>query len=289
VAVFNLFFSTILLPLITIVLLWRRPRRPLSGWITTLIMAAGVTGFSVLVAPWGWFGVPVRFAIALLFVIALIVSLRRPIPETPPEDSAIRMFVKVLVGMFFGAVAVGALRARSVPPNPIDLAFPLKGGTYLVAHGGSGPAANLHAQDAKQRYAVDFVKLNAAGMRARGIHPADPSAHAIFGAAVVAPCDGTVVAAVDQFADASPDPKNPLGNHVALRCGDAMIYLAQLQRGSIAVRNGMRVGRGTLLARAGHSGLSIEPHLHVHAERNDAAVPVTFEGRWLVRNDMLRR
>lgn len=252
-------------------------------------MTLGVVAFSVLAAPWGWFGVAVRYAIALLFVVALLMSLRRPIPETPPEETPVRMMVKVVVGIFFGVVGIGVLSARTVPPHPIDLAFPLQNGNYLVAHGGSAPAANLHAQDAKQRYAVDFVKLNAAWMRARGINPRDPKAHAIFGAEVFSPCEGTVIATVDPFADASPDPKNPLGNHVALQCGDATVYLAHLQRGSIIARKGTAVARGTLLARAGHSGLSIEPHLHIHAQRADVAVPITFEGRWLVRNDIVRR
>ena len=286
---FNLFFSTILLPLITIALLWRRPRRPFAPWLTTFVMALGVVGFSVLAAPWGWFGVPMRFAIAVLFAIALILSLVRRVPEEQAEETPVRMLVKVVVGIFFGIVGVGVLRAHSVPPNPIDLAFPMRMGTFLVAHGGSHPAANLHFQDPRQRYAVDFVKLTRMGMRASGIHPSDPKAYAIFGTEVLSPCDGVVTATVDRFADGSPDPKNPLGNHIVLRCGDADVVLAQLQRGSISVQKGATVRRDTAVARVGHSGLSIEPHLHVHAERKGVAVPITFERRWLVRNAIIRR
>jgi len=289
VLTFNLFFSTILLPLITIALLWRRPRRPLAAWLTTFLMALGVAGFSVLAAPWGWFGVPMRFAIAVLFAIALVVSMVRRVPEEQPEETPVRMLVKVVVGIFFGIVGVGVLRAHSVPARPVDLAFPMRAGTYLVAHGGSHPAANLHFQDARQRYAVDFVKLNRLGMRASGIHPSDPTAYAIFGEGVFSPCDGVVMSTVDAFIDGVPDPKNPLGNHIVLRCGDVDVVLAQLQRGSISVKKGATVRRDAPLARVGHSGLSIEPHLHVHAERNGFAVPVTFEHRWLVRNAIIRR
>jgi hypothetical protein len=288
-AVFNLFLSTILLPVIAVVLLWRRPRQPVGAWVPTLVMASGVVGFSVLAAPWGFFGVPVRIVLALSFVAAFVVSVRRPVRDDALPESPARMIAKVAIGFFFGGVAVGVLRAHEVPPHAVDLGVPLHRGTFLVMHGGSTPAANLHFADAKQRYGVDFVKLYAGGFRARGLFPRDPRAYAIYGDEVVSPCDGSVAAVADGFVDGAADAKHPLGNHVVLRCGDASVTLAQLQRGSIAVRPGTTVVRGASIARAGNSGLSPEPHLHIHAERNGAAVPITFDGRWLVRNAIVRR
>jgi hypothetical protein len=251
-----------------------------------------VAGFSVLAGPWGWFGVPLRIVIALLFAIALVMSLRNPPQPDAAPTSPFRILLMALIGMFFGVVAIGVLRAHRVPMGAIDVGFPLTRGTYIVAQGGSEPAANYHAQHPTQRYAVDLQKLNAAGMRARGLYPDDARAYAIFGESVVSPCDGTVVAAVDAFPDAariSIDEKNIFGNHVTLRCGDVDITLAHFQRGSVAVRIGAQVTRGTSLGRVGNSGNSTEPHLHVHAERNGAGVPLRFDGRWLVRNTIIRK
>src|SRR6185295_2276858 len=121
-------------------------------------------------------------------------------------------------------------------------------------------------------YAVDFVKLYPAGFRARGLFPKDPHAYAIYGDDVVSPCDGTVLAV-------RGEAKDPLGTKAVLRCGDADVTLAQLVPGSVVVRAGARVARGASLARAGSSGASPEPHLHIHAERNGLAVPITFDGR----------
>jgi hypothetical protein len=294
VVVWNLIFTTILLPLIGIVVLALRARRPLPVWFATLFLAAGVVSFSVLVAPWGWFGIPLRIALIVLFVLAVIVSLwRKPNTEMQAAPtSAVRIFLMLLIGAFFGNVAMGVLRAQRVPFGAIDLAFPLTHGSYLVAHGGSEPAANIHAADKVLQYAVDLVKLNAAGMRARGIYPDDASRYAIFGDAVVSPCDGSVVSIVDGLADASRisiDEKNRLGNQIVIRCGDANITLAQLQRGSIVVKAGQAIARGAKVARVGNSGTSTEPHLHVHAERDGFAVPVRFDGRWLVRNTVVRK
>lgn len=288
----TLLFSTILLPLFSIALLWRRPPHPRTQWATTFIMALGLTGFSVLAAPWGWFGMGVRLLLVLLFVAALAASLRRPVRQDALPESPLRNVVKVLIGIFFGTVALGVLRAHTVPPGTIDLAFPLRGGRFLIQHGGSDSAANMHASHPAQRYALDIVKLNAAWTRARGLYPGDLTRYAIWNDAVLSPCDGTVLAAVDRFPDNEPgmrDEKNPEGNQVVLRCGDADVVLAHLRRGSVSVKPHARVAAGAIVGRVGNSGNATEPHLHVHAERAGAAVPARFEGRWLVRNAIVTK
>jgi hypothetical protein len=49
------------------------------------------------------------------------------------------------------------------------------------------------------------------------------------------------------------------------------------------------VTAGTPLARVGNSGNTTEPHLHIHADRAWVAVPARFDGRWLVRNAIVRK
>jgi len=255
-------------------------------------MAAGVVGFSLLAAPWGWFGFPLRTLIALLFVLAAISSSRRVPPEEHKQESPVGFLVKIVIALFFGSVAVGVLRAHTVPHGAIALRLPLRGGTYLVEHGGSEPAATIYGQDPARRYAVDFVKLNGAGMRASGIFPDALTRYAIFDAEVLSPCAGTVVEAVGGLPDhagAGEDAKNPAGNHVLLLCGDVNVILAHLRRGSVVVRANAAVPAGAPLGRVGNSGSSGEPHLHVHAERDGKAVPILFDGRWLVRNALVRR
>jgi murein DD-endopeptidase MepM/ murein hydrolase activator NlpD len=288
-AVWTLFFSSILLPLITIALLGRRPRKPRSGWIATFFMAAGMCGFAFFAAPWSWFGVAVRWLIAVLFLTATIVSLRRDAVASN-EESPLRMVVKILIGVLFGSVAIGVIRAYQPPSRPADLAFPLRGGRFMVVHGGSTSAANVHHSDAKQRYAVDLVKVNGMGFRARGVYPADLTRYGIYGAPVFSPCDGTILDVVDGHADQPRglmDTRNPLGNHIVIRCGDIDVTLAQLQPRSIAVKKGAAIAVRAPIGRAGNSGSTTEPHLHVHAERNGEGVPVTFDHRWLVRNTIV--
>lgn len=283
-----LFLLTVLLPLISIAMLWRRANRPRGAWVATLILTSAVVGFSLFVAPWGTFGLPLRSVLALLFAGAIVRSLRRPPAPDARQESPVRALVKVMLGMFIGGVVVSALRGRAVPPGAMDLSFPLRDGTYLIGHGGSTSASNMHHSHPAQKYALDIMKLNAAGMRARGIFPADLRRYAIFGATIVSPCDGVVRVAVDGLPD-TRDEKRLAGNHVILRCRDADVWLAHMQRGSVAVRAGMQVRTGQRLGLVGNSGNTTEPHLHVHAERNGAGVPATFDGEWLVRNGLVRR
>ncbi len=72
----------------------------------------------------------------------------------------------------------------------------------------------------------------------------------VVGEAVVSPCKGTVIA------------EKPL----RLRCGDVVVEMRGVSRTHV-----------------------IEKQVHSHAERNGQPVPITFGGRWLVRNDVVRR
>jgi hypothetical protein len=181
----------------------------------------------------------------------------------------------------------------------LELSFPLRGGTYIIAQGGNTKLINIHGVSPSQRYALDILKLNSVGVRARGLYPSDPKRYAIFGAEVVSPCDGVVAIAMDGFEDYSPPERNPqhrAGNYIALECNGATIYLAHLMKGSICVKSGDRVTIGKVLGRVGNSGNTTEPHLHIHAEEGlypgqfsgKRAIPIRFNGKFLVRNDQVK-
>ena len=82
-----------------------------------------------------------------------------------------------------------------------------------------------------------------------------------------------------------------------LDCDDFMVLLAHLKRGSVTVQAGQSIAAGDIVGAVGNSGNSDEPHLHVHAQRRGAGalelggepLPMRFDGRYLVRNDRVRR
>lgn len=182
----------------------------------------------------------------------------------------------------------------------VAIDWPLETGRYAVIQGGT-KAFNHHAPVDAQRYALDITKITGIlNRRAKGILPRAFAAYQIYGADVIAPCDGMVLH-VQDGRDETPIGQNPtgdvVGNMVALQCDTATVVLAHLQAG-VPVTEGQVVTRGTILGHVGNSGNSTEPHLHIHAvpgfqEDIDCllftckGVPIYFAGRTYARNDVV--
>lgn len=121
-----------------------------------------------------------------------------------------------------------------------------------------------------QRYAIDWVQLDARGRAVAG--DLEVNANWIgYGARLLAVRDGTVVSVRDGLPDGTPgkDPpdttlQNITGNHVVLGVGGgAFVLYAHMKPGSVRVRPGQRVRRGQVLGLLGNSGNSDGPHLHL--------------------------
>lgn len=287
----------------------RGPVRVGFGLAATALYLAGVGRIGLWTTLPGW----TPWLLAALAAFAAIRSARRGALQARSARWLQRAATVVfaLAGMA-GLVALGeATSSRHVRPEPrAALTWPLEPGTYRIANGGSRAATNGHLRTLDpsvpryrrwrgQSYGVDIVALDRFGLRASGWRPSDPSAYAIFGRRVLAPCEGEVVAAETD----APDMRVPrldrarmLGNHVILRCGDFDIVMAHFLRGSATVAPGDRVQRGAVLGRVGNSGNSDEPHLHLHAQRHGSTgapvaaepVPLLVDGRVPVRNDIWR-
>lgn len=161
------------------------------------------------------------------------------------------------------------------------------------------PAVERYRAYRGQSYGLDIIKINALGFRSRGLQPRDPAAYAIYGESVLAPCDGYVLASRSDRPD-MPVPSMDLevieGNHVLLICDDFVVLLAHFQQGSVKVAAGDQVSTGDYLGKVGNSGKTAEPHLHISAQLPGSArepisgepLAITINGRYLVRNDVLR-
>lgn len=202
-----------------------------------------------------------------------------------------------------GPIGLTAFALRRPPRAPaIDLQFPLQGATFCIVQGGNARWLNHHRISKSQRFALDIVALHWYGSRARGIYPATLRDYRIFGEMVYSPCSGRVTAIVNGRPDEPPgrmDRSNPAGNYVIIRpdASDIYVGLAHLMNESVVVRPNDRVEAGQFLARAGNSGNTSEPHLHIHAKRggqptsmlDGEGVPMLFTQRWLIRNALVRK
>jgi hypothetical protein len=288
------------------------PRSVLGFWAQVLAISVGLVAISMTgiwaFPPW-W--TPYVYGV-LLIAAALSVLVR--LRGQPLWPRGLMGWLPLVMFAVLAIYSANVTRIALVPTQAhdsrvIDLASPLGPGHYLVANGGGGPSVNAHATLLDQiiaqhrpywgtSHGVDLIALDRWGFRADGILPADPARYIIFGRAVIAPCAGEVIAAVDGLPDLEVpqvDRDHLAGNHVILRCSGADILLGHFRNSSVRVSVGQRLGVGDAIAQVGNSGNTSEPHLHVHAQEPGTAdapfagapIPIRINGRYLVRNDRL--
>lgn len=156
-------------------------------------------------------------------------------------------------------------------------------------------------------FAIDFVAVDERGRSAkRGWRSAlatePPEVFVGFGAPIVAPASGTVVAVIDGELDhearrsqlalipyafsqgrrVRDGVRAIAGNHVVIAMGSSgpFVLLAHLQRGSVSVAVGSVVEVGETIGSCGNSGNSTQPHVHVQV--TDSTTWQTARGRSII-------
>lgn len=298
--------TSLVFPALT--LLWLHRTRARSKLLFGSVVAlAAVLLISTIFSYGYWFATGMYWPLLLVaaFVWALRVRIRRGIPSTWLPIGRKREYALVVVAIALTAVAGAAIPflvgSKSLPREALELEPPLRGGTFVVMAGGSNWSVNMHAYTSApaMRLAVDFARLNGAGMRARGITPAGLTSYSVFGSEVIAPCGGEVTRARNDVPNSpplAPSSTDELGNHVVIQCGDYSVVLAHLSPGTVRVNQGDMVSVGQLLGEVGSSGSVLEPHLHLQAVvgryegdsdllRSGEPVPITIRGRYLIKNE----
>lgn len=280
------------------------------GWLCNAFFTAS---FLVLMliggAGWGICGVfwPYLFLVLYVVVVILAWKKRTTLPWTPEKKIKAWLWIILFAGMGINfTFAVISMLGERIPPKDvasIELVFPMKNGTYFIGHGGNGPGLNAHYRVPGQKFALDIQKLNSFGFRAKGVFPTDLTKYEIFGAEVLAPCDGEVLSAESGLEDFTPpkgDDVNLMGNHVILYCKNSSILLAHLKKSSVLVKTGDTIKTGDVVGLAGNSGNTSEPHLHIHAVQGrfhilediafkQVGIPMLFDGKFYVRNERVHR
>jgi hypothetical protein len=300
----SLFFTHLLVPVIFMAWLgWVRAGSRLE--FAARVLLVGLFSVHVFLSGrWDWISVYARDALLPLAAVAACIGgwRARSLPAWPARriSAWVGVTTNAVVGWLFGLLLFSYLPAGySFDGRAVALRFPLEGGTYYIGQGGNHRALNQHHGNRSQQDALDIVALDRAGRRAHRLFPQELSRYEIFGHTVLAPCKGRVRAAVDGLPDLMPparDPLHPAGNHVVIDCADTTLLLAHFRQGSLKVGSGAAVEAGQPLAQVGNSGNTSEPHLHLHAVEYapgvsplaGRAVPLTFDGRFLTRNDVVR-
>ena len=202
-----------------------------------------------------------------------------------------------------GSAADGAL-VRVRPATHLALAPPVGAGDWWIGLGPSNASEHRRAvirvgEDTvphlAQRFAIDWVKMDAHGEYARDHRGRRNTDWYGYGEPVLAAAEARVAAVMDSIPDNTPGEGSRavamrvatvLGNYVLLDLGPgpagvhSYALYGHLQPGSLRVRVGEVVGRGQVLGAIGNSGNSDGPHLHFHVTEaaDAAAAPLRGEG-----------
>lgn len=283
---------------IPLICAWRVMRLDETSWAAWLLIVADAAVFValvLLVGRWDMAGYYTRFLVLALFLAAVFWSATRHLGRPWQKQGLLfagKHWTTLVSLVLFSAALCYVVFGMMPPPHMRPVEFPLVDGHFMVGQGGRVGLLNYHSGHREQSYAADITAINAFGVRAKGLAPKELQRYVIYGASVVSPCAGEVVGMRNDLPDLIPpetDGHNPPGNHVILDCGDFNIELAHFRRGSISVRPGDQLASGDVIGKVGNSGNTTEPHLHIHAVDpvTRTAIPISFEGRFPVRNRLL--
>lgn len=172
--------------------------------------------------------------------------------------------------------------------NAVHLRYPFTG-LWLVQNSPADRVPSHGTTLLASSYAIDFVQVDEQGRSApvtarTWLGTEEPTSFFGFGAPILAPFAGTVIAADDSMPDhrarrglasvgyaltqrqrLAQGWQALAGNHVMIQTGAAVVALCHLKQGSLEVGVGDHVALGDPMAACGNSGNSTEPHVHVQA------------------------
>ncbi len=161
---------------------------------------------------------------------------------------------------------------------PVVIGAPLRGKGFVAGDGCCDTIRHVRALlplDGRfylaQRFAIDWEQVDDEGRLLKG-DPKSVTSYHIFGREVHAVADGKVASSRNDLKEQVPGklpeglPVDEVdGNFVVLDIGNgAYVNYAHMQPGSVTVKAGDIVKRGTVLGKVGNTGNSQEPHLHLH-------------------------
>ncbi|MCC3382237.1 M23 family metallopeptidase [Paenibacillus sp. UY79] len=302
-----MFYYIVKMLLIPIMLYWMMacfPFRNRSSWVIHTLFTSGYTFMILFINDWTEISYYLRLVCIVLFGCALfrkMTSLRSFESKGTNKKTKIFTILYGLIAIYQVSICIlfSTSYITSIPKHEeaVDLTFPLKGGIYEVVNGGMSSSMNYHFSHRTLKYAVDITRLTPLGSRKEQFESLESlKSYPIYDDSVYSPVEGRITEVVDGVDDNVP---NTLGgsatNMIIIKYKEYNILLLHLKKNSLLVKKNDFVKIGQEIAKVGNSGYSSEPHLHVHAIKHDnkrdyfngTSVPITFNGNYLKRNDLL--
>jgi hypothetical protein len=188
----------------------------------------------------------------------------------------------------------------------LEIEFPFGEGLYLITDGGNSKISRLmnyhfHSPGHKKRktnkamlFATDIIKID---KNNTSFIPHTNEEYAIFNENLFSPMEGVVIKVINEIDDNLPFSGNypyNTGNTVVIKRDNYFILLGHMKKGSIVVNEGDPVKRGIFLGKAGNSGMSERPHLHMQLMKSETAdywkglgICIQYKNRNLYKNRLI--
>jgi murein DD-endopeptidase len=183
----------------------------------------------------------------------------------------------------------GVFKVSTEPP--LAVGPPLRGGPWAAIYDASWERGHRRVPYAVQgsvhipgRFAIDWIKVDERGKYFDGDGSNVKDWYG-YGAEVLAVMDGVVAATRDGVPESAKlvinpakiEPEFASGNYIALDLGAGHYACYEhLKPGSIRVKPGDHLRRGSVIGLLGYTGESTGPHLHFHISDNNS--PLNAEG-----------
>lgn len=193
-------------------------------------------------------------------------------------------------------------------PAGLEIEFPFKDGKYMITDGGNSKISRImnyhfHSPVHKKRntnnsmlYATDIVRLSAGN---HGFLPAANNDYSVFGEKLYSPMGGIIVKVINNLEDNIPysgDYPYNTGNTIVIKNENYYLLLGHLMKGSIVVAQGDTIPAGEYVGKAGNSGMSERPHLHMQLMESadgdywkGTGICIRYDNKNLFKNRLIQR
>lgn len=239
-------------------------------WIVALISSAfGLVQYTFVLFRGSAFAplwIRASFVLALVgYCVTQLLYLNRVV--TISKIKSVLLATVALLLLVLGVwLSLAFIQAKAYPVTEdcvmIDLPFQ---GSWIVFGSGATGATNHHDRIRSQKYAIDIARVGDNGKLFTGAGKTSQQSNT-WGAPILSPIDGEVTLVVDSLEDDN-SKKQLAGNHVTIKLRDSVyVLLAHFMKGSVLVKVGDRVKSGQPIAKAGNSGNTDFPHLHIQVQ-----------------------
>lgn len=154
-------FVVIGLPLLLSWQIWRLDVPTRQAWCFAAALKVAAVSLVLLVGRWDIGGMWTRIILVGILLVALLASWRkhagRPWRASRRiSGEGLGTLAPLALCMLLGVYMVVGMLPRSAPT---DLAFPLRGGSFVVAQGGGNLLLNRHRTHSAQKYAADITAV----------------------------------------------------------------------------------------------------------------------------------